>query len=675
MPSRDSNNATWYVLRAQRDFVAHRPDPARPWLYPELDASLTYDAGRHVLELAPATPAKPSEPPRGIAVDVTGEIYWSDAAAGTVRVRRCNGCDAELVCERDVFAQPAGLALDRRGLLYVADPMAGRVVVAQPDDGSVAGVLADGLKEPVDVVVAANGWIFVADRKAGEIVVFSPRLDRCASFVPRGPQPDRLPLQPQPIAVTIDADGALLVADAMHPRLLRFDDQYRPLADLVLPIGGALDNVDPLALDAVKHVYGGAAPRFLAGACATPRPRRDGGLRLLDAHRAIRLLLLRLSRSFAPCGSFVSAVLDGGTPGVQWHKIEVDGVFPPGTWIKVQTVTAETPSDLASIAFLDLTSQFAPLEDITSCAAKPKAPFDVPDRLVQSVPGRFLRLRLVLGSNGSATPSVRAVRVFHPRVSYLDMLPPVYRRDAESALFLEHFLALFEHIFTDAEDRYELFSRQLNPDAAPSEIIDWLACLVDLVFDPSWPLTRRRALLAEAIALYRARGTPGGLARYIEIYTGVRPAIVEGFLDRPTRAPLLGLGAVIGCSSSLAPPGRLAAPDDALVARYAHRFAVVVYVDEACDEQVLLSVVDRIVTVNKPAHTVHTLRAVYTDARVGEARVGLDVMLGAREQGRLRLGGCAEPGAPSASPSRLGADAILGALRPQYARPAALELS
>jgi phage tail-like protein len=425
----------------------------------------------------------------------------------------------------------------------------------------------------------------------------------------------------------------------------------------------------------VKHVYGSQAPRFLAGACGPCRPRRDGGMRLIDAHRALRFLLLRLARSFEACGTFVSAALDGGMPGVQWHKIELDVDLPPGTWIKIQTVTAETAADLASIGFLDATGQFVPPEDVTSCAAKANVPFDLPDRLVQSPPGRYLRLRVVLGSDGGATPTLRVLRVFHPRVSYLDMLPRVYRRDADSASFLEHFLALFEHIFTDVEDRYELFSRQLNPDAVPREIVDWLACLVDLVFDPSWPLARRRALLAEAISLYRTRGTPAGLARYIEIYTGVEPTILEGFLDRPRRAPFLGQGALLGCTSNLATPGRRLSPDDALIARYAHRFAVLVYVDEECDEQVLLSAIDRIVTTNKPAHTVHVLYPIYADARVGDTRVGLDLMVGTRTAGQLRLGGCPLPGAPSTPPSRLGGDAILGTLRPQYARPTALELS
>src|SRR6185295_791624 len=137
--------------------------------------------------------------------------------------------------------------------------------------------------------------------------------------------------------------------------------------------------------------------------------------------------------------------------------------------------------------------------------------------------------------------------VYLPRSSYLDLLPRLYRRDPESAFFLEHFLALFEHIFTRVEDRYELFTRQLNPDAAPLDVLNWLACLIDLSFDPSWPLERRRALVAAAMELYATRGTPHGLSRFIEIYTGSAPVILEAFLERPVRPPFLGVeGMLLG---------------------------------------------------------------------------------------------------------------------------------
>ncbi|HSB37015.1 MAG TPA: phage tail protein [Thermoanaerobaculia bacterium] len=678
--TRDANDATWYALEYASDFLPKTDPTLDPWVSPALDSSLFYDDERHVLELLPVKPATEAEPPPGLAIDVDGRVYGVDPSGQRVLVR-CGGSEKELICERGVLGSPAGLALDRRGLLYIADPPVHRVLVVLPDDGSLAGILAGGLEEPVDVAPAPDGRIYVADRKAGKIVVFNGRFDRCSAFVPKDAEGSLV--TPRPIAVMIDDDGAVLVADASYPRLLRMTPEGEPLGDRELRSYIAEGERASL-LEAFCKNRGPCPPVFHAAVCGPCRPARDGGDALAAMQREIRLHLLSLGHAFAPSGSFVSAALDGGTPGIAWHKVEIDADLPEGTWLKVQTVTADNPSKLGNLATIPtvgpdedlltlLVPTFVPFED-SSPSIRPRMPSDVPDRLVFSPPGRYLRLRLTLGSDGSATPSVRAVRVYHPRASYLDLLPRLYRRDRESAFFLEHFLALFEHVFTGIEDRYELFTRQLNPDAAPLEILNWLACLINLSFDPSWPLERRRALVQAAMELYATRGTPRGLARYVEIYTGRKPVILESFLERPLQPAFLGLpGALLGSTTHLGPPAKSDAAEELFLSRWAHRFTVLVFLDDACDEAVTLGVVDRIVTVNKPAHTVHALRPIRADARVGAARVGIDLMLGAREAARTLLGGCADPSGLE-SGSILGADAVLGERRPQYPRPIGLTL-
>ena len=655
MPTTNANNETWYMLRYASDFVP-RPPSVPAWQSPMLDSTLLWDDGRHVLELRPVASPAEAQPPPGIAVDPDGDVYRSDAPTGCVTVTRCDGTTRSVVCERGTMVAPGGLALDRRGLLYVADPGAPRVLVVLPDDRSVQGVLVDGLKEPVDVVVSPDGAIFVADRAAGTIVRFDARLQKRGQFVPRAAS--GLPASPRPIAVTVDADGTVLVADAEHPRLLRF------AAD-----GTSLGDVDPaarvralqdggIALDALGAIYGARMPRFLAGACACPRVPHDGGEALAAVHLALRLLLLHLDHAFALSGSWTSATLDGGSPGVVWDQVQIDAEVPSGCAILVQAQTADAADD-------STLGSFSPNESATTPPLT-----TVLDRLLFTPPGRHLRLRLTLTSDGTATPTIRAVRVFYPRVSYVELLPPVYRRDPDAASFLSHFLAIFEHVLTRVEDRYEAFTRALDPAAAPPGVVDWLASLVDLAFDPSWSLARKRALLTEIVDLYRLRGTVGGIERFIEIYTGVRPQIVEGFLERPVLPPALGVDGIrLGCTTLLTGTAPNSTPEALLDARFAHRFTVFVYSSDECDDEVLLPVVDRIVSMTKPAHTVHTLRLVGPHALVGMARVGLDVMLGAREPPGTRLGGCPEPGAPPKGRGVLGMDSVLGDARPEYARP------
>src|SRR5262249_24944102 len=147
MPAHDSNNATWYVLRYPEDFatLSVAPhDPSAPFAQPSspiLESTLLYDSLRGVLELQPEASPVAADPPPGIAVDVDGDIYRVDDN-GILVVVRCDGSSVPIPCECGILAQPAGLALDRRGYLYVADPAARRVVVLNPDDGSVPAIIA-----------------------------------------------------------------------------------------------------------------------------------------------------------------------------------------------------------------------------------------------------------------------------------------------------------------------------------------------------------------------------------------------------------------------------------------------------------------------------------------------------------------------------------------------------
>ncbi|MEO8681571.1 MAG: hypothetical protein ABI665_21170, partial [Vicinamibacterales bacterium] len=168
---------------------------------------------------------------------------------------------------------------------------------------------------------------------------------------------------------------------------------------------------------------------------------------------------------------------------------------------------------------------------------------------------------------------------------------------------------------------------------------------------------------------------PRGLIRYVEIYTGIQPVILEAFLERPVQPPFLGLpGMLLGATTHLSATTRTQVAERRFLDQWAHRFTMVVFIEDACDEEVTLAVVERIVGANKPAHTVHTLRLVRADARVGTTRVGIDAMLGAREAPSTQIGGCPAPDGPGRPGSVLGTDAILGEQRPVYARRGALTL-
>jgi len=109
------------------------------------------------------------------------------------------------------------------------------------------------------------------------------------------------------------------------------------------------------------------------------------------------------------------------------------------------------------------------------------------------------------------------------RSRYLRYLPGIYH-DAD---FLGRMLLIYEELWEPLEWRQNHIDFYFDPRTAPREFLGWLATWIGLTLDKHWPEERRRLLLDEAMELYRWRGTHYGLARMIEVCTGISATITD----------------------------------------------------------------------------------------------------------------------------------------------------
>lgn len=93
--------------------------------------------------------------------------------------------------------------------------------------------------------------------------------------------------------------------------------------------------------------------------------------------------------------------------------------------------------------------------------------------------------------------------------------------------FLARMLLVFESLWEPLEQRQDHIAMYFDPRTCPAELLPWLGAWLDVTLDPHWPEERRRNLLAEAMELFRWRGTAYGLARMIEVSTGLTPVITD----------------------------------------------------------------------------------------------------------------------------------------------------
>jgi phage tail-like protein len=88
-------------------------------------------------------------------------------------------------------------------------------------------------------------------------------------------------------------------------------------------------------------------------------------------------------------------------------------------------------------------------------------------------------------------------------------------------------LLIYEALWEPLEWRETHIDYYFDAQTAPAPFLPWLATWLGLALDRHWPEERRRQLLAEAMDLYRWRGTQYGLQRMLEVCTGLSSTITE----------------------------------------------------------------------------------------------------------------------------------------------------
>ncbi|MBX2998663.1 MAG: hypothetical protein KF893_09165 [Caldilineaceae bacterium] len=456
-----------------------------------------------------------------------------------------------------------------------------------------------------------------------------------------------------------------------------------------------LISAEPQAIFLPMHYFGGrslARGRRPHGNEAifydvTPSPTQDEAVRWIRLHEIDQPL-------FARFAWVETEPFDSRQRGAVWHRLFVDGCIPPETAVEVWTRAGNDPDLLQSQPFvrepdLYLRGRGAEIPYWDGWQRSEQTPSQaahtgVWELLFQAARGQYLQIRLILSGNGRASPQIARLRVYSPRFSYVkNYLPAAYQEDPGSADFLERFLANIEGFITDLEGKIANSSLLFDPSSAPAEALDWLATWLGLVLDPLWSKLwdedRRRLLIRFAPRLYAQRGTPEGVRfallllldpclertlKALEQAASIpNPALRQELESLGLAYPTLASGeAVIEdllWNYVLAAPGRTsvriveawqarqgmalqagdpteeADGDPGLSLKEAldeakHRFSVLVPEDLSDEHRAM---VEKIIRLEKPAHTRYDVRRFWDLFLVGQVRLGIDTILG--EEGRF----------------------------------------
>jgi phage tail-like protein len=166
----------------------------------------------------------------------------------------------------------------------------------------------------------------------------------------------------------------------------------------------------------------------------------------------------------------------------------------------------------------------------------------------------------------AAQPVERWVGIPDKSSRWLQYLPPLYAEEE----FLGRFLLIFEDMLGPVEQIINHFDLFLDPRTSPETFLPWIDNWLAEIMDERWSVEVKRDLLHNASWLYQMRGTRAALEYQLKVCTGCAIEIQEN-------------------------------------ADGAHRFTVLLHQTE---KPVDLRLVERIIQLNRPAHTSYSVQVV-----------------------------------------------------------------
>ena len=645
-----------------REFKTQTLRTAGQWSSGLLYCLTTADDGGLTILSVPSDPKKLDvvgiKSPVALAADCCGIVYILDTSTDRLyRYDPKTGISERIFCPESL-EKPCRILLAGT-MLWVADTANSQVKGCSLVDFQLRTVI-DLINEPIDIALHGEGGIYVLDNKTKLISWFDKHGTQLEKF--------GSPYLQDPVGCVVGMQNVIFVIDKGSQSFQRFayDGAY-------LGATGDLSTITPkmvagdmrgnlFVLTDAGEVFQFDEDGIFAGKVQFPEDAGPviwialDGCGNLYASAEKGIYVLESGKTFTKeKGSYYSKTLDSGIVECRWHRLVLQGDMPPGTVADIYSYASddEALKNLVDTALADPAKTTQEKADAIDSVMPWTGPEKSPkDTLFKVKAGRYLWVKLSLATyDDSAAPMVREMKIFYPRISYLRYLPAIYQEDAVSRDFLERFLSLFESVFYDLEIDISTITRYFDPDTTPPEFLKWLASWVNMAVEEDWQEATKREFIRQAVRLYKMKGTVEGISRFIEIYTGKVPIIIEH--AKTGNPSIIGGQFRLGVDSMLVrtPVRGFRLGDDSIIGRVAirdtvqamedpflslaNRFTVVV--DLTQEERTLYEKgLRKIISDEKPAHTAYSLRiAGAMTAGIGNF-VGISTTVGGYDP--LRLG-------------------------------------
>lgn len=227
-------------------------------------------------------------------------------------------------------------------------------------------------------------------------------------------------------------------------------------------------------------------------------------------------------------GRFLSRTFDSWEKETVWHRMAVRALIGANMAVVIRIYATDSEAERLRIESYDqdVERRMEEMEGIRRLTVR--NPEDV---LLHTVQGRYLWIGAVLWGDGQKGPEISLIQIFFPKESWTCFLPEIYQ--TEEPGFLERFLAVFQTVYGQVEEKIRYGPGYLDIQAAPPDVLVSLGRWLHVDNIHLWTTSHLRKYLEQGARMYERRGTAAGLERMVEIFIGEKPFIQENGKEGP----------------------------------------------------------------------------------------------------------------------------------------------
>ena len=217
----------------------------------------------------------------------------------------------------------------------------------------------------------------------------------------------------------------------------------------------------------------------------------------------------------------------------RWLRIEAKARVPEGATLEIAYASADTNDDLKRIndilndtklsqshrveKLLGETDLWNPPTIFAGSGSETQEPKTFPAKLFDEHDRHVIVSVSLTAASGAHLPALYDLNVLYPGHTLMENLPAIYQvEETKPDSFLRSLVGVLETTTQDIDDHIGAMGSLINPQTAPPSWLNFIARWIGVPWDDALTVKQKQAVITNAPAIAKARGTRAGLEALLE---------------------------------------------------------------------------------------------------------------------------------------------------------------